>query len=67
VVTATHDLNFASLTASRIAALKEGRILASGRPAELLEPGLLAELFEAPFEVVRAGERPVTLLRLGPS
>ncbi|HSL81193.1 MAG TPA: ABC transporter ATP-binding protein [Thermoanaerobaculia bacterium] len=64
VVTATHDLNFASLTASRLVALKEGRILASGRPAELLEPGLLGELFEAPFEVVRPGERPVTLLRL---
>ncbi len=67
VVSATHDLNFASLTASRIVALKEGRILASGRPSELLEPGLLEDLFDAPFEVVRPGERPVTLLRLDPS
>ena len=66
VVTATHDLNFASLTASRIVALKAGVVLAAGRPAELLEPATLETLFEAPFEVVRGGERPVTLLRLEP-
>jgi iron complex transport system ATP-binding protein len=66
VVTATHDLNFAALTASRIVALKAGRILASGRPAELLEPATLEALFEAPFEILRSGERPVTLLRLEP-
>jgi iron complex transport system ATP-binding protein len=66
VLTATHDLNFASLTASRIVALKAGEILAAGRPAELLEPATLAALFEAPFEVVRGGERPITLLRLEP-
>jgi ABC-type cobalamin/Fe3+-siderophores transport system ATPase subunit len=66
VLTATHDLNFASLTASRIVALKAGEILAAGRPAELLEPATLAALFEAPFEVVRGGERPMTLLRLEP-
>ncbi|MFP3941029.1 MAG: ABC transporter ATP-binding protein [Thermoanaerobaculia bacterium] len=64
VVTATHDLNFASLTANRLLALKAGRPLATGSPAELLEPGTLSALFEAPFEVVRPGERPVTLLRL---
>ncbi len=64
VVTATHDLNLASLIASRVVALREGRILAAGRPAELMVPATLAALFDAPFEVVRAGERPVTLLRL---
>ncbi|MGD2115755.1 MAG: ABC transporter ATP-binding protein, partial [Acidobacteriota bacterium] len=64
VVFATHDLNFASLTATRVIALRRGRILASGAPAELMSPGVLDELFDAPFEVVRPGERPITLLRL---
>ena len=64
VVTATHDLNLASLIASRVLALREGRILAAGSPSELMEPATLAALFDAPFEVVRTGERPVTLLRL---
>ncbi len=62
VVFATHDLNFASRLADRVAALQEGRLLACGRPAELLAPELLAELFAAPFTVVAPGERPLTLL-----
>ncbi len=64
VLLATHDLNFASLVADRILALREGRILASGPPARLLRPELLGELFGAPFEIVRGGERPVTVLDL---
>ncbi len=38
----------------------------SGPPAEILRPDLLERLFRARFEVVRGGERPVTLLQLGP-
>lgn len=64
VLFATHDLNFASLTASRVVALRQGHVLAQGTPAELMTPEILGELFDAPFEVVRNGERPVTLLRL---
>ncbi len=66
VLIATHDLNFASLVSDRVLALKEGRILAAGPPARLLRPELLAELFGAAFEIVRGGERPVTLLDLHP-
>lgn len=62
VAFATHDLNFASRLADRVAALSEGRLLASGTPAELLAPPLLARLFAAPFTVVAGGERPLTLL-----
>lgn len=66
VVIATHDLNFASLLGDRLIALAAGQILAVGLPAEILEPGLLDRLFQARFEVVRAGDRPVTLLQLAP-
>lgn len=66
VVLATHDLNLAGLLGDRLVALKGGRILAAGRPAEILRPDLLESLFRARFEIVRGGERPVTLLRLDP-
>ncbi len=65
VLTATHELNFASLVAGRVLGLKQGRQLACGPPAEVLRREVLAELFEAPFETVRGGERPVTVLDLG--
>ena len=64
VLTATHELNFASLVADRILGLRDGRVLALGPPAEVLREPVLTELFEAPFETVRGGERPVTVLGL---
>ena len=64
VLTATHELNFASLVADRILGLREGRPLALGPPAEVLREEVLMELFEVPFETVRGGDRPVTVLGL---
>jgi len=66
VVLATHDLNLASLLGDRLLALSAGQVLACGTPAQILEPGLLEKLFRTRFEIVRGGERPVTLLQLGP-
>ena len=66
VVAATHDLNLASLLGDRLLALSGGRALAVGSPAEILRPELLGTLFGTRFEVVRGGERPVTLLELAP-
>ena len=66
VLLATHDLNLASLLGDRLLALSSGKVLASGTPSQILEPGLLERLFRARFEIVHGGERPVTLLQLGP-
>ena len=66
VLTATHELNFASLVADRVLGLRRGLALACGPPGEVLREPVLGELFEAPFETVRGGERPVTVLALGP-
>jgi iron complex transport system ATP-binding protein len=66
VVLASHDLQLASRVADRVAALSQGRLLACDAPGRLLTPGLLADLFAAPFEVVHGGERPVPLLRMAP-
>jgi iron complex transport system ATP-binding protein len=64
VVTATHDLNFASLIADRLVALRAGHVALEGPPADVLVPEILRELFDANFEVVRGGARPVTVLHL---
>jgi iron complex transport system ATP-binding protein len=65
VVLATHDLNLASLLGDRLLGLREGKVIAVGRPAEIIEPETLDRLFSARFEIVRAGARPVTVLELG--
>lgn len=67
VVIASHDLNLASLLGDRLIALLDGKILASGPPAEIVRLDLLECLFRTRFEIVRGGDRPVTVLDLGSS
>lgn len=49
VLFSTHDLNFALRTADRVIALRDGRVLADGTPAELVDPALLASVFGVSF------------------
>jgi iron complex transport system ATP-binding protein len=62
VVAATHDLNLAAVTADRVLALRQGLALACGPPRDILDAGVLQELFEAPFEVLERGGRRLALL-----
>jgi iron complex transport system ATP-binding protein len=64
IVCATHDLNFASLVADRIIGLRDGRVEASGPPAEVIEPTILERLFGARFAIFSGGPRPMTVLDL---
>src|SRR5262249_24583671 len=66
VVLATHDLNLASLLGDRLLAVAGGAILAVGPPAAILRPDVPEQLFRARCEIVRGGERPVTMLELAP-
>ncbi len=43
-----HDLNLASEYADRIALMSEGRIVAEGSPAEVLQPALLEQVYHTP-------------------
>ncbi|MCG6498693.1 ABC transporter ATP-binding protein [Kitasatospora sp. A2-31] len=45
VLTALHDLNLAAAHCDLLHVIAAGRIVASGAPAEVLEPALLAEVF----------------------
>jgi iron complex transport system ATP-binding protein len=40
-----HDLNLAARYADHLVAMKAGRVVAAGRPREVLTPELLAEVF----------------------
>ncbi|KJS54545.1 ABC transporter ATP-binding protein [Streptomyces rubellomurinus subsp. indigoferus] len=57
VLTALHDLNLAAGHCDLLYVLRAGRIVAAGPPAEVLEPGLLAEVFGVRATPVR---HPVT-------
>ena len=52
VVAVVHDLNLASIHASRIGLMRDGRLAACGAPAEILNERLLSEVFGHPVRVI---------------
>ncbi len=57
VVMVLHDLNLAARYAGRIIALREGRIVASGTPDEVITPARLREVFRIAARVLRDPKR----------
>jgi iron complex transport system ATP-binding protein len=55
VIAAIHDLNIALRCATRVWALKGGRIVADGAPHEVITPALLREVFEVNACVAGSG------------
>jgi iron complex transport system permease protein len=62
VILATHDLAFAAAFATRVLALKDGRVVLEGPPAEVLSGPALAELYDLPIE---RGDSPIDVIRGG--
>jgi iron complex transport system ATP-binding protein len=52
VVMVVHDLNHATRHATHLIAMCAGRVVAAGRPADVVTPGLLREVFGVEAEVV---------------
>ena len=52
VVVVLHDLNLAARYAQRLVAMKDGALVASGTPEEVLTEAMLAEVFELEARVL---------------
>ena len=51
VIVVVHDLNFAAAYADRIVVLREGDVVASGTPSEIMDSDLLTEIFRTTVRV----------------
>jgi len=51
VMAVLHDINLAALYADKIFVLKEGRLIASGTPAEIITPDLIYDLYQLRCQV----------------
>jgi iron complex transport system permease protein len=60
LIVATHDLDFARRAATRVLALRDGRIALEGSPASVLSPVALRDLFALPEEAAGASKAPST-------
>ena len=63
VVMALHDLNLVARYADQVALIAEGSLRALGTPEEVLEPGLLSEVYHLPLQALpgRDTARPIIL------
>ena len=52
IVMVMHDVNQAAAASDHLIAMRDGRILAEGRPAEILTPDRLAELYAVRCDVI---------------
>ncbi|NAX41347.1 siderophore ABC transporter ATP-binding protein, partial [Vibrio sp. V26_P1S5P106] len=52
VVVVIHDINFASCYSDAIIALKKGQVVAQGSVNEVIQEGVLGEIYETPFRVL---------------
>ncbi len=64
VLVVLHDLNFASGWADHVVAMKEGRVVAEGSPAEVLTEPRLSALYNTPITVGSYQGRPLILHHL---
>ncbi len=62
VVAVTHDLNSTVAVSDAVLALKGGRVVFSGSPAELLDERTLTEIYGADFTLVAGGARGLPLV-----
>jgi len=57
VVVVLHDINYAAAWADRIVALKEGKLVAAGSPAEVIRPEVLQAVYGEWIEVIERDGR----------
>ena len=53
VLSAIHDLNIAAMYCDRLYILKDGEIVGSGTPEELLTPETIRRVYQVESEIVR--------------
>lgn len=61
IILVIHDVNFAAAYVDRIIGLRDGRILHSGSPLEIMRPEILSEIFDVEMTVHTINGRPTAI------
>jgi len=61
VVIVLHDINFAAHYADRICAMKDGKVVEFGTPAEIMTDAVLTRVFETPVQVIEGPHGPLAV------
>lgn len=61
IVIVLHDINFAGHYADRICAMKDGKVVEFGTPAEIMTDEVLTRVFETPVQVIDGPHGPLAV------
>jgi iron complex transport system ATP-binding protein len=61
ILTVMHDINFAAKYSDRICAMKDGGIAAFGAVDEIMNPGVLTDIFETKIEIIEGPYGPIAI------
>ena len=61
IVIVLHDINFAGHYADRICAMKDGKVVEFGAPAEIMTDEVLTRVFETPVQVIEGPHGPLAV------
>lgn len=59
IIVVLHDINFAARYADYLCAVKDGKVVAFGTPAEIMQPEVLSEIFDTEIEVIDGPRGPI--------
>jgi iron complex transport system ATP-binding protein len=62
ILAVTHDLNRAVLEADRVLALKEGRVVFNGPPAEVMKPDVLKRIYDTSFLLIEHPWKKISMI-----
>lgn len=62
VISAIHDLNIAAMYCTQLYAMKDGKLVASGTPEEVLTPQQIREIYEVDAEVLQGSNNIIRVL-----
>lgn len=62
-ITVLHDLNLAAMFSDRLVVMSGGAIAADGTPSEVLEPGMISDVFGVAATVTSHGDVPHVVFR----
>ncbi|MDR7855533.1 ATP-binding cassette domain-containing protein [Tissierella sp.] len=61
ILTVMHDINFAAKYSDRICAMKDGKIAAFGTVEEVMDSGILTDIFETRIEIINGPHGPIAI------
>ncbi|WP_119393971.1 iron ABC transporter ATP-binding protein [Salinibius halmophilus] len=64
IIIVLHDINFASVYADQIIAMKDGQVAYQGTPEEMITEPVMLDLYDLPMQIQQINDKPIAVYHL---